>query len=250
VDGYRKMLTPIKEWCVSQGRQISLTTENDAEPYMDNIDGFLTWTPRDENEIPMTTAVYSGYTLYFASNRALAFGEESYCLCQARDFVWGTQLGWEGAEILQPEHAAKLRYLARLARLRSLAADYLVYGELLEVLRPQNDVPDITGKWNGWRGDRPVKLKAVQAALWRARDGSIAVLLANADTGAHAYTFVFDASHLHPGPAEKWSLSRVSVDGTARLPAQSGRRFPVTAEVPGRDGIMLVLRPERNNHAD
>ena len=114
--GYRDMLTPIKKWCTADGRQVALTTENDAEPYMDNVDGHLIWTPRDDHEIPMTTAVYGGYTLYFASNRAFGFGDPSYCLCQARDFTWGSQLGWDDVNILKPEHAAKLEFLSRLAR--------------------------------------------------------------------------------------------------------------------------------------
>ena len=109
------MLTPIKKWCTADGRQVALTTENDAEPYMDNVDGHLIWTPRDDHEIPMTTAVYGGYTLYFASNHAFGFGDASYCLCQARDFTWGSQLGWDDVNILEPEHAAKLEFLSRLA---------------------------------------------------------------------------------------------------------------------------------------
>ncbi|MBI3911679.1 MAG: hypothetical protein HY320_12210 [Armatimonadetes bacterium] len=245
-DGYRDMLNPIREWSTSHGRQISLTTENDAEPYMDNINGFLIWTPREEREIPMTTAVYSGYTLYFASNHALSSGDESYCLLQARDFVWGTQLGWEGTAILEPEHAAKLEYLSRLARMRSPAVDYLVYGELLDVLRPENDIPDLTGTWDTWKGNQPVRLKAVHAALWRGRNGSAAVLLANADTRPHPYTFVFDADRYGLGRASRWRLSQISLAGTRDLPAQSGRRFSWTAEVPGREALMIVLRPQRS----
>jgi hypothetical protein len=239
------MLAPIKTWCAAPGRQIGLTTENNAEPYMDNVDGFLIWTPRDQHEIPMMTAVYSGCALYFASNRALAGGDEAFCLCQARDFVWGTQLGWEDAAIVAPEHAAKLEFQGRLARLRALAMDYLVYGELLEALRPQNGVPDLTGRWNTWKGDRPVTLKAVQAALWKGRDGSAAALLANADTKPHPFTFFFDADRHRMGRARRWSLSIIATTGTTALPPASERRFPVTVEVPARDAIMVAIKAAR-----
>lgn len=208
--GYRDMLTPIKEWCTSGGRSVGLTTENDAEPYMDNVDAHLIWTPRSENDIPMMTAVYSAYTLYFASNRAF-FDDVSYCLCQARDFTWGTQLGWDGANILKPEHAAKLEMIGRLARLRAKALDYFVYGELLEVLDPTNEVPVLAGKWNTPKGDADVKVPAVHGALWRGRDGSRAVILANADTEPRPFTF--------------------DLDGT-----------PHSVEVPARDGLVQVLK--------
>lgn len=242
-DGYRQMLTPIKRWAASAERQVGLTTENDAEPYMDNVDAFLTWTPREQHEIPMTTAVYSGYTLYFASNRALAGGDTAFALCQARDFVWGTQLGWEGAEIVAPEHAAKLEFQGRLARLRAIAGDYLVYGELLAVLPPQNDLPDLTGRWNTWQGDREVTLKAVHAALWRGRDGSYALLVANADTRPHRISLLLDADRYAMGRATRWSLTQTTPGGSVSLPSADGRRFPVTAEVAARDGIMIVIKP-------
>ena len=99
-----------------------------------------------------------------------------------RDFVWGTQLGWDGIAILEPPHRAKLEFLGRLARLRAAARDYLVYGELLEVLEPTNEVPSLSGTWNTPDGDGPVTLPAVHGALWRGHDGSAGILLANADT--------------------------------------------------------------------
>jgi hypothetical protein len=141
VDGYRQMLTPIKKSITSDGHRVGLTTENNAEPYMDQLDAHLIWTSRSDQEIPIDTAVYSGYTLYFASNRAFGFGDTSYCLCQARDFVWGTQLGWDGPALLEGEHKGELEFLGRLARLRAKALDYLVDGELIELLEPTNEVP-------------------------------------------------------------------------------------------------------------
>lgn len=243
VDGYRRMLSPIKEWCASRG--VGLTTENDAEPYMDNIDGHLIWTPRDANEIPMTTAVYGGYTLYFGSNRAFGGGDVAYCLCQARDFTWGAQLGWDGPALTTPEHAAKLQFLGALARLRSHALDVLAYGELMEVLRPENDVSDLTGTWNTWQGDRPVTLKAVQAALWRARDGAPAIVLANADTQGHDFRCTLDADRQHLGRAQHWTLSRLTPAGPEPAGTLEGRRPVVSVSVPGRDGMVLLVRPAK-----
>ncbi len=243
VDGYREMLNPIKKWATTKGHSIGLTTENNAEPYMDNLDAHLIWTARSDQEIPINTAVYSGYTLYFASNRAFGHDDVSYCLCQARDFVWGTQLGWDGPGILQPEHKSELDFLSRLARLRAKALDYLVYGELLEVLAPLNDIPSLSGTWNKPGGDGPVTLKAVQAALWRGDDGTIGVLLANADTQAHAYSFHFDSEHHGLGETDAWIISRITSETATELPSQKGRRFTYTIEVPGRDALLLVFHP-------
>ncbi|MCB9782320.1 MAG: hypothetical protein H6751_05090 [Candidatus Omnitrophica bacterium] len=244
VDGYREMLTPIKQSITSEGGQVGLTTENDAEPYMDNVDGHLIWTSRSDQEIPINTAVYSGYTLYFASNRAFGFGGISYCLCQARDFVWGTQLGWDGAGLLEPEHREELEFLGRLARLRAKALDYLVYGELLALLEPTNDVPSLSGTWNKPGGDGPVTLKAVQGALWKGTDGSAGVFLANADTQPHPFSFEVDAQSHGLGPSDNWSVKRITSSEMTSAPPQEGNRFDYTIEVPGRDAVLVVFRPE------
>lgn len=242
VDGYRALLTPIKQWCMTEGRSIGLTTENNAEPYMDNVDAHLIWTPRSDDEIPMVTAVYSGYTLYFASNRAFAYGDTSYCLCQARDFVWGTQLGWDGVDILAPEHQEKLNFLSRLARLRAKALDYFVYGELVEVLDPSNEIPMLSGTWNSPGGDGPISLPAVHAARWLAEDGSIAVAIANAETASHEFSFAWTGGDGTSVSPKGWRVERVTADAREELPDQEGNVFTHAVDVPGRDGVIIIFR--------
>lgn len=243
VSGYRTLLTPIKDWCAAPARSIGLTTENDAEPYMDNVDGLLIWTPRSAHDIPMNTAVYGGYTLYFASNRTFASGDDGYCLCQARDFTWGAQLGWDAPEILKPEHIGKLMFLSRLARLRAQARDYLVYGELLDVLRPVNPLPTLGGKWDTPEGEVMVTLPAVHAALWRGQDGTLAVLMANASPSAQTFTFHFDADRAGAGPGTKWVLSAKSLSEEKARGAFEGRSFDAAVDIAPRDGLILPIRP-------
>lgn len=249
VDGYRALLTPIKRWTTSEGRAIALTTENNAEPYMDNVDGHLLWTPRSEDEIPMMTAVYSGYTVYFASNRAFAHGDTGYCLCQARDFVWGTQLGWDGVEILAPEHEGKLRFLARLAKLRARALDYFVHGELVEVFAAPDNIPALSGTWTKPEGDGAVTLPAVHGARWLGRDGSVVVALANADTASHTYTFPWAADTSGPAATTRWRVERVTVDGREELSDFEGDATKFSATVPARDGVLLIFRRANDSPA-
>ncbi|MFH1741851.1 MAG: DUF6259 domain-containing protein [bacterium] len=243
VDGYRDLFTPIKNWCTSDGRAIALTSENNAEPYMDNIDAHLLWTQRSDAEVPMITAVYSGYSLYYGSNRAFGYGDTSYCMCQARDFVWGTQLGWDGSGVLAPEHEAELQFVSRLAKLRAKARDFLVYGELLQVMEPVNPVPSLSGTWNKPGGDGPVTLKAVQAALWKNTENEAGIFLANADTEPHTFTFAFDAAQLGLEKTTKWSMRQVSPDEDKQLPTQQGAQFTYSVDVSARDGLLLVFCP-------
>ncbi len=244
VDGYRTMLTPIKQFCTNDGHAIGLTTENDAEPYMDNVDGLLIWTPRSDHDIPMNTAVYSGYTLYFATNRAF-FDDVSYCLCQARDFTWGAQPGWDGPDILKPEHKEKLAFLAQVAQLRAKAYDFFVYGELLDVLNPENDLPKLKGKWNTPKGDAEVTLAAAHAALWRSgKDQRLAVALANAGTRPESFVFSLNLQK-HGVPADQeFQLDQLSIGETHSLGIRTGTTLTETIELPARGACLLVLTPK------
>ena len=192
VEGYRTMLAPIMQMAHADGRDVILTTENDAEPYMDNVNAFLVWNPRYDNEIPMMTAVYSGHTVYFSSPSAVNDELRAFCASQGRDWLWGCQLGWMGFELLAPENRAKAEYLRDLAKQRLAAAKFMVYGELLGEVKPLSDVPRIEMTWNrGWgaKGAHRAVLPAAMATLWRAADGQLAVAMTNWDDSEHAFRY-------------------------------------------------------------
>lgn len=247
VDGYQEMLTRIKEYCISQGRMVGLTSENNAEPYMGCIDSFLIWTPREQNEIPMITAVYSGYALYFASNRAFTYafygknnqgyGDESFCLLQARDFVWGTQLGWEDKNILEPEHKCKLEFQSKLAKIRANITDYLSDGELIKVLKNQNSIQNITGTWDTWNGDAPVSINPVHGALWQGCDGTFAAVFANADVKSHEFSFTIQKDAF--GNISN-NIRLFSDDKEIKL--DENDNFTDTVEIDARDGKVKIYK--------
>ena len=221
VDGYRRLLNRVR--AQTAGR-VGITTENNAEPYMDNVDGFLIWNPRGDTEIPLMTAVYSGYTLYFSSP-AYSMNPEAFRMTQGRDFLWGCQQGWMGAELLDPTHRANAEYLRRLARQRLAAKEFLVYGELLGEVRP-TAAPDVQeATWGGWRGStKPAALPAVLGTVWRSRDGRGAMALANLSDTPQRFAFRFEPSawglskgirpmgSIRPIPPPTWALFRVAPD--------------------------------------
>jgi hypothetical protein len=242
VQSYCKMLGRIKAWCHQEGRDVALTSENNAEPYMADLDGFLIWNPRYPNEIPMDAMVYSGYTIYYSTPITLNDGDTAFALAQGRDFIWGAQNGWMGPALLEPQNAKKLAYLGTLARARVIAKPYLLYGELLGFLPDDPAVPDLTATWRGWSGEAvPVKLPAVMNAVWKGEDNSVGVLLTNTDTVPHTYRFDFNG--------EVWGLSKAkrltvtqNVDGVTS-PSQTieGNRFSKTLSIAGRSVVLLSI---------
>ncbi|MBC7238461.1 MAG: hypothetical protein H5T69_21680, partial [Chloroflexi bacterium] len=84
VSGYRELLGRVKEKVAGK---VAITTENNTECYMDGVDAFLIWNPRYPSEIPMMTAVYSGYTIYFSSPTHGYSDTISFRMLQGRDFI-------------------------------------------------------------------------------------------------------------------------------------------------------------------
>lgn len=212
VDGYRKMLEGVQKVAHSEGHDVLITTENNAEPYMDGVDCFLIWNPRHPDEIPMMTAVYSGYTLYFASNARCGAGLQPYAMIEGRDFIWGSQMGWMGFEGPGPRGD----YLRQLVRLRHAALKYVVYGEIMGELEPGNDVGTVTGPWHNWQGQSvPATLPAVMGTVWKGSDGTLGLLIANISDQLQRFDLDVDPSEFGPvaGEGDCLLLTDISKEG-------------------------------------
>lgn len=168
VDGYRQMLKKVRAFARGAGRGVFITSECTAEPFMDGVDAFLVVTDRSQFSIPVLPAVYSGYTLYFGSYESAIteFSDEQWAMELGRDFVWGGQNGWFGFALFKPENERKRAYLRTLGHARVAGLKYLADGELVGLID------------DGSRSN----FKAtpfVQGSVWKARDGSLGVVLAN-----------------------------------------------------------------------
>ena len=207
-DGYRKMLKKVQQAAHRQGRNMIITTECAAEPCMDGLDAFLIWIKPDDRSIPMTTAVYSGYSLYFASPAWFQHGDRAWIAAQGRAFIWGSQCGWMGFELFQPEHAKKAAYLKNIGKYRVAARKFLTYGELVDTIEPANKIETITETWPDHGGNaRTATLPSIQGAIWKAEDNSLGIFLVNYLEKANTIEFSLD-------PA-KYSLAKNPSESTA-----------------------------------
>jgi len=159
-------------------------------PLMDNIDAYLTWNPRYETDIPLLPAIYSGYTIYFSSPQDAGDNLDAFCAAQGRDFLWGCQLGWNSSWILEENHRAKQKFEYELCRYRAAARDFFLYGQLLDELRFENEVPYMRHTWNRSRA-HCVNLPAVMGTVWRAPDGRDAIFMVNVSGTAQEVSINF-----------------------------------------------------------
>lgn len=175
-DGYRALLTPIKQRAAEKG--VTLTVENTAEPYMDNIDAYLTWIVCTDEDVPALPAVYGGYTTYFASNQSPKDDFAAWRARQLRDFMWGCQLGWMGSWMLDKAHREHFEFLVNLSAKRKELRPFLVEGELVGEVPNRLHAPPFTVTWNH-RTTHDATLPGAYAVEWRALDGRRVLLVGN-----------------------------------------------------------------------
>ena len=187
-DGYDRLLDPIHRKANARGA--FLTTEGAAEFCLGMVDGYMQLTMRTPQDIPFANAVYSGYTTFFCSPENIDDETPAFRAMQARELLWGNELGWFLPEVL--DRPDKCDVLRRLCAFRQENLDALAYGTLLDELRFAEPVPEQTYKWLGRRQNfmlftdawaltpsNSITLPDVIGYWWRTDKGETVLLAAN-----------------------------------------------------------------------
>lgn len=241
---YRELCHKTKQ--VAVPRRAALTTEFFCEVYADCMDAFLTWEPPDDSQIPMVSAVYGGYALCYGSPMNLDLDDRIFMAVQARDFLWGRQVGWMGFKLFDsPEYRLKLEWLKKIGAVRMLAHKYLTYGEFMGMLEFGSTVDSVSGVWappgaltgREITGSSPL----VMGALWRAEDGSLGVFLVNCLDRRYDCEFRLDpaVSSLFPELESGYDLTRVTTSG--RRSVSTNLTFPLELNETLEPGEIMLL---------
>ena len=150
-----------------------LTSECNAEPFMNELDGYLTWHWQADGAVPAFSAVYGGAIQLFG--RSYDGDALAWKMKAAEELVFGEQIGWFGPEIIdRPEEFAFIRPLVRF---RQNIVDYFYRGEMARPPKFLDPIPSVTGDWR-WSGNpTPVTAPSVRAGCWTLNDKSRAILI-------------------------------------------------------------------------
>lgn len=182
IEGYREMLNKVQKVAHKGDRNLSITSECTAESYMDGIDGYLLVNPRSDKSIPLLSAVYSGYTIYFASWLEGLKSDRVFISTIGRDVLWGCKPGWfDFDKMFSPENKKKLEYFRDLGHVYNEGRKYLLYGEFLS-------------QWESKARCSETNIPLQISTLWKAEDGSLALFIANLDENPAAYHLNIDLS--------------------------------------------------------
>ncbi|MBM3239628.1 hypothetical protein FJZ31_25350 [Candidatus Poribacteria bacterium] len=206
VSGYRQMLQQVRQKMKACNPESMLTTEDAAEPYSGLLDAYLMCNQTRGNLIPMYPAVYGGRNLTFGR---YIFPDDAkaslpFITKIAQMFIFGAQMGWLDAWVLDyPKEAEYLKTLSQ-ARLESLK--YLVYGELVHSPVIDGDLPLIKTQWHLWGTDYPIEMPAVIGSAWKAADGSIGLVFTNMSEETQRF---------------RWKLEKYSLEGEEVIDGRS-----------------------------
>ncbi|MBN1946507.1 MAG: hypothetical protein JW797_12610, partial [Bradymonadales bacterium] len=197
VAGRRALMADIRSLEGSLDREIFLSTEGGAEPYLDLFDGFLMLSSRDViDKVPLWTAVYNEYIVNFTvgiSAAELAGTNSAARSKLAESFLFGSQgsvYEWWidcGAEPLQFE------FITRLGLAWRAGSEYLAYGEMQRPPRLSGAYDLLEELWQLTDSQyRQVLSPSVRAAAYRADDGSIGLFVTNASLSEQPVTIEWE----------------------------------------------------------
>ncbi len=145
-----------------------LTTECNAEPFVNVFDGYLTWHFQYQDQVPAFAAVYGGSVQMFGrahgggASRILADRMKA-----AQQLVYGEQIGWLDPRIV--DDPARFPFFKEIVRTRFKYRDYFYKGEMCRPPKLSDKIPTVTADWQ-WHGETNITADAVFTGSWKKTD--------------------------------------------------------------------------------
>ena len=174
VSGYRQGLEKIRKDMPS-GHMI--TTECNAEPFIREFDGYLTWHWQSQDQQPVFPAVYGGSIQMFGRAYRGELNDDDLAtrMKASQQLVYGEQIGWFHPRIIdQKENAA---FIKQIIALRWHLRRYFYAGRMARPPKPLGEIPIVRADWR-WKPDWWVEHPAVYTGAWRLPDENKVVFFA------------------------------------------------------------------------
>ncbi len=223
-DGNREMLRKIQYVAHRDGHDAVITTEGADEVFTDLVDGDLMWVGPTDREIPLINVVYSGYTIFFGSPCDFEkCSDDMFNFAEGQAFIFGRQNGWMTLDLFNPKYASKVDFLRRCAQYRVATKDFYLYGRLLGLVRPTNEIPTFTSSDFGrWKQKHTGTVPDVKATLWKSDHGNLGIFMANFVRKGMSFSFSIDPKK-YGMKGDKYELIEITPHGRAPVRTLSGK---------------------------
>jgi len=172
---YWNMLEPLRR---SMPKDRALTSECNAEPFVNSFDAYLTWHWQNDGQVPAFPAVYGGAIQMFG--RAYRGGptkDLAFRMKAGQQLVFGEQIGWFSPDVHRQKE--NLDFLREVVGLRWQLRRYFYAGEMARPPRLEGSIPTVRADWQ-WSGPTWITTDAVLIGAWRLpKENRLAVLAVN-----------------------------------------------------------------------
>lgn len=236
IDGYAQMMKETWRRIRQTGRakDILLTTECNADAYLDMFGNFLMLHSIRNHVVPMFSAIYGGYAPLFA-REANPKERLPFRIITAQNILWGCQNGWFGLDemelLMKPEFRNELKFLRNLGELYDRLLPYFDGGRMLRPPAIEGKIKRADVVWKfciNW----PETVSTIWAARWqRGRNHALAVV--NTHDRAQTVRVPLTAEEKF-GDASKIWWATTGVAGKVRI-----KRGVVELDLPA-DAMVLI----------
>ena len=228
-DGYHRAMERVHGALSAEGAP--LMSEGMGEAWLDVIDGYLNAYMPHPDQVPLFTAVYSGYATAFGCRMGVETPPDAFFAMQARSTLWGCAPGWCLPWVLEPKYKAHADALYACGRVRQAAAEFLAWGTLEGEVR--FDAPLETKQYSWFEmkhgkkaGSAKCELPCVSGNIWKNAEGTEwAVALVNISDVPRNVSFALPCSgrfSVLPLPwQEEPAFRQDGSRATAAIPARS-----------------------------
>ncbi len=247
--GMRELVRRYKGVALARNPNFVMWMEGNADCFLDHIDGYISF----QGNLPMRHAIYGEFRRPFG-DKTSAWGrpplELWYPACQ---FAWGAPVGriFDRELFTDPQKTvldpAKVAYYRNLVAHRTAATPWLAYGRMLRPLVRRDLAPaEPAGVLEG---------DSVPHAVWRAPDGTVAFVFANARRStAIAFRCLLDPAEYGLPTDGSWAIHRLAPEGEGpawrpaftvvhRITGPDAKRLELTETLAAAGVSILVARP-------
>ena len=179
VDSYRDLLGHVHRITPEQS---VLTTECTSDPYMKDIQGYLSWIWIKNDQVPAFMVVYNRYVTVFGRSYDYAADQKGKDMIAAQSLTYGEQMGW-----IKPEVYGKMThkpFYRKLVRCREEVGSFFYDGKLLRSPKIEDKTHLRTNRILNEAYDGILAHTATFSELWEREDGKKVLFLINASPRA------------------------------------------------------------------
>ena len=242
-DGWREFYQKILIIAHQRGRNVVVTSEAANEIFFDLVTANLYTGRPSDYEIPLQEVVYSGYTLFYGSVCDFRKSNQLFNFSVGQGFIDGKQPGWMDFDLFRrPQFSAKVDFLRQCAQLRMVTQKFHTFGRLWEPVTPANSIPTFEEEFRDG-GSHKGKVPSVEARLWQAEDGHLAVFIANYTDKEIPFSYSIDPAK-YGLTADRYEVSEITPEKVSLL-TREGKKITRTEIMKPNKVRVLEIAPAR-----